>query len=151
MFALKVWRVAITKSGSSELLKIYNQCLNLFKNWYCSYSKKPFISFNISITTWLCTVESYEQMSQSSNFNGNDLMVLFSWGSSHLINKLSLISSLNSFASEVKISVWLNSIEQLHSSRWLDIADFLTLRGFPVKFNMLSRFKKLSRFKMLYS
>ena len=35
-----------------------------------------------------------QQRSQSKSFNGNDLMVLFNWGWSRLINKLSLIRSL---------------------------------------------------------
>ena len=36
-------------------------------------------------------------MSQSNSFNGNDLMVLFKWGWSRLINKSSLRRSLNLF------------------------------------------------------
>ena len=39
--------------------------------------------------------EIYKRRSHSKSFNGNDLMVLFNWGWSRLINKLSLISSLN--------------------------------------------------------
>ena len=59
-------------------------------------------------------------------------MVLFNWGCSRLINKLSLIRSLNLFVSEARISKWSKSIEQLHSSRWSDTADCLThLRRFP--------------------
>ena len=46
----------------------------------------------------------YQQRSQSEIFNGNGLMVLFNWGWSHLINKLSLIRSLNLFVSEARIS-----------------------------------------------
>ena len=49
--------------------------------------------------------EIYQQRSQSKSFNGNDLMVLFNWGWSHLINKLSLIRSLNLFASEAGFPV----------------------------------------------
>ena len=64
-------------------------------------------------------------------FNGNDLMVLFNWGLSRLINKLSLIRSLNLFPSEARISKRSKSIDQLHSSRWSDTADYL--RRFPVK------------------
>ena len=61
-------------------------------------------------------------------------MVLFNWGWSRLINKLSLIRSLNLFASEARILKWSKSIEQLYSSRWSDTADCLThLRCFPVK------------------
>ena len=60
--------------------------------------------FQYFITTYLCTVEIYQEMFQSNSFNGNDLMVLFSWGWLRLINKLSLIRSLNLFASETRIS-----------------------------------------------
>ena len=61
-------------------------------------------------------------------------MVLFNWGWSHLINKLSLIRSLKLFASEARISKWSKSIEELHSSRWSDTADCSThLRRFPAK------------------
>ena len=59
--------------------------------------------FQYFITTCVCMVEIYQQMFQSNSFNGNDLMVLFSWGWSRLINKLSLIRSLNLFASEARI------------------------------------------------
>ena len=61
-------------------------------------------------------------------------MVLFNWGWSRLINKLSLMKSVNMFASEARISKRLKSIEQLHSRRWSDTADCLThLRRFLVK------------------
>ena len=61
-------------------------------------------------------------------------MVLFNWGWSRLINKLSLIRRLNLFALEARISKWSKSIEQLHSSSWSATADCLThLRRFPVK------------------
>ena len=80
------------------------------------------------------TDEIYQRRSQSKSFNGNDLMILFSWSWSRLINKLSLIKSLNLFASEARISKLSKSMEQLHSSRWSDTADCLThLRRFPVK------------------
>ena len=46
--------------------------------------------FQYFITTCLCAVEIYQQMFQSNSFNRNDLMVLFNWGWSCLINKLSL-------------------------------------------------------------
>ena len=59
--------------------------------------------FQYFITTGVRTVEIYQEMFQSNSFNGNDLMVLFNWGWSHLINKLSLIKSLNLFASEARI------------------------------------------------
>ena len=62
--------------------------------------KYTFYQFQYFITTCLCTVEIY----QANSFNGNDLMVLFNWGCSRLINKLSLIRSLNLFASEARIS-----------------------------------------------
>ena len=55
--------------------------------------------FQYLITTYLCMVEIYQEMFQSNSFNGNDLMVLFNWGWSRLINKLSLIRSLNMFVS----------------------------------------------------
>ena len=88
-------------------------------------------------TTCLCLVGIYQEIFQSNSFNGNDLMVLFNWGWSRLINKLSLIRSLNLFASEARISKWSKSIEQLHSSRWSDIADCLTLlRRFPAKLDI---------------
>ena len=94
--------------------------------------------FQYFITTCLCTVEIYQEMFQSNSFKGNDLMVLFNWGWWRLINKLSLIRSLNLFASETRISKWLKSIEQLHSSSWSDTADCLTLlRCFPVKLDIL--------------
>ena len=68
------------------------------------------------------------------SFNGNDLMVLFNLVWSRIINKLSLIRSLNLFASEARISKRSKSTEQLHSSRWSDTVDCLThLRRFPVK------------------
>ena len=56
------------------------------------------------ITTSLCLAEIYQQVFQPCSFNENDLMVLFIWGWSHLMNKLSLISSLNLFVSEARIS-----------------------------------------------
>ena len=73
-----------------------------YKNWYYSYSNIPFICFNISITTCLCTAEFYLQMYQSNSFNGNDLMILLNWGWSCLLNKFLLIRSLNFFASDTK-------------------------------------------------
>ena len=85
-------------------------------NGYYSFSNAPFISFSISVATCLCTVELYQQMSQSNTLNGNDLVVLFNWDWLRLMNKLSLIRSLNLFASEARISKY-QSIEQLHSSR----------------------------------
>ena len=48
-----------------------------------------FYQFQYFITTCLSTVELYQEMFQSNSFNGNDLMVLFNWGWSRLINKLS--------------------------------------------------------------
>ena len=60
--------------------------------------------FQFCITTCLCMVEIYQQMFQSNSLNGNDLMVLFNWGWSRFINKLSLIRSLNLFLSEARIS-----------------------------------------------
>ena len=54
-----------------------------------------FYQFQYFITTCLCTVEIYQEIFQSNSFHGNDLMVLFDWGWSRLINKLSLTRSLN--------------------------------------------------------
>ena len=59
--------------------------------------------FQYVITTCPCMMEIYKQMFQSNSFKGNDLMVLFKWGWSCLINKLSLIKSLNLFVSETEI------------------------------------------------
>ena len=61
-------------------------------------------------------MEIYQLMSQSKNFNGNDLMVLFNWGWLHLVNKLSLIRSLNLFTPVARISQELKSIQRLHSN-----------------------------------
>ena len=61
-------------------------------------------------------MEIYQLMSQSKSFNGNDLMVLFNWGRLHLVNKLSLIGSLNLFTPVARISQELKSIQRLHSS-----------------------------------
>ena len=63
----------------------------------------PFISFNIS-KQHAHTDEIYQRSSQSKSFNGKDLMVLFCWGWSRLISKLSVIRSLNLFASEARTS-----------------------------------------------
>ena len=54
-----------------------------------------FYQFQYFITTCLCMVEIYQEMFQSNSFNGNDLMVLFNWRWSRLINKHSLIRNLN--------------------------------------------------------
>ena len=89
------------------------------------------------ITTCLCLVEIYQYIFQSNSFNGNDLMVLFNYGWSRLTSNLSLMRSLNLLASEDRISKWLRSIEQLHSSSLSDIADCLTLlRRFPIKLDI---------------
>ena len=96
-----------------------------------------FYQFQYFITTCLCLVKIYQEIFQSNSFNGIDSMVLLNWGWSRLINKLSLIRSLNLFASKARISKWSKSIQQLHSSRWSDIADCLTLlRHFPVKLDI---------------
>ena len=63
-----------------------------------------FHQFQHFITTCLCIVDIYQQMFQSKSPNGNDLMVLFNWGWSHLIDKLSVKRSLNLLASEARIS-----------------------------------------------
>ena len=63
-----------------------------------------FYQFQYFITICLCLVEIYQESFQSNSFNGNDLMVLFNWDWSRLINKLSLIRSLSLFASEARIS-----------------------------------------------
>ena len=81
-------------------------------------------------------MEIYLEIFKSNSFNWNDLMVLFNWGWSRLINKLPLIS-LNLFASESRIPKWSKSIEQFHPSRSSDTADCLTLlRHFPVKLDI---------------
>ena len=49
-------------------------------------------------------MEICQEIFQSNSFNGNDLMVLFNKGWSRLINKLSLIKSLNLFVLEARIS-----------------------------------------------
>ena len=54
-----------------------------------------FYQFQYFIITCLCTEEIYQEMFQSNSFNANDLMVLFNWCWSPLINKLSVIKSLN--------------------------------------------------------
>ena len=46
----------------------------------------------------------YQRRFQPKSFNENDWMVLFNWGWSRLINKFSLIRSLNLFTSETRIS-----------------------------------------------
>ena len=61
-----------------------------------------FYQFQYFITTCLCTVEIYQEMLQSNSSNGNYLMVLFNWGLTRLMNKLSLIRSLNLFATEAR-------------------------------------------------
>ena len=61
-----------------------------------------FYHFQYFIIACLCTVEIYLEMFKLNSFHGNDLMVLWDW--SRLINKLSLIRSLNLFASEARIS-----------------------------------------------
>ena len=98
----------------------------MIKNWYY-HIKMHLISVSIFIATSLCTVEIYQEMFQSNSFNGNDLMVLFNWGRSCLINKLSLIRNLNLLVSEVRLSKSSKFIEQLHSSKWSDTADCLIL------------------------
>ena len=82
-------------------------------------------------------MEIYLEIFKSNSFNWNDLMVLFNWGWSRLINKLPLIRSLNLFASESRIPKWSKSIEQFHPSRSSNTADCLTLlRHFPVKLDI---------------
>ena len=72
--------------------------------------------FQHFVTTCLSTVEIYQEIFLSNSFNRNDLMVLFNWGWSRLIYKLSLIRILNLLAPETRISKWSKSIEQLHSA-----------------------------------
>ena len=94
--------------------------------------------FQYFITTCLCTMEIYQQIFQSNSLNKNDLMVLFNWGWSCLINKLSLIRSLKLFLSGARIPKWSKPIEQFHSSIWSDTADCLIfLVRFPVKLDIL--------------
>ena len=134
-FSLKFWLFGLTKRASSEILKILlviDMCLktDTIPLQYTLHQFQYFI-------THLCTVDIYQQILQSNSFNENDLMVLFNWGWSRLINKLTLIKTLNLLASEARISKWSKSIEQLHSRRWSDTADCLTLlRRFPVKLDI---------------
>ena len=76
-----------------------------------------FYQFQYFVTTCLCTAKIYQEMLQSNSFNRNDLMVWFNWSWSCLVNTLSLIRSLNLFASGARIPKWSKPIEQLHSSR----------------------------------
>ena len=108
--------------------------MNVFKNWYYSITIR-FYQFQYFIAACLCLAAIYQEIFQSNN--GNDLMILFNWDWSRLINKLYLIRSLNLLVSEASISKWSKSIEQLHSSRWSGTADCLTLlRCFPVKLDI---------------
>ena len=75
----------------------------------------------------------YQQRSQSEIFNGNGLMVLFNWGWSHLINKLSLIRSLNLFASETRISKWSVTFSDNQVDGQILLILLTLLRCFPVK------------------
>ena len=101
------------------------------ENFYNTF----FYQFHFFITTCLCFVEIDHKI---FHFNWNDSMVLFKWGWWRLINKPSLIRSLNLFASEARIWKWSKYIEQLHSSRWSEIHDCLTLiRCFQVKLDNL--------------
>ena len=95
-----------------------------------------FYQFQYFITTCLCLVQIYQKILQWNSFNRKDLMVLFDWDWSCLINKLSLKRSLNMYQ---RLEYQNNqSIEQLHSSWWSDTADCLTLlRCFPVKLDIL--------------
>ena len=104
--------------------RIIGTNLKILKKRYYSYSKIPLINFNVSITTYLRTMDFYLEMPKSNSF---DLIVLFNWGWSRFMNKRSLIRSLNLFASEAKISKWSKSIEQLHSIKWADTADTICL------------------------
>ena len=118
---LQCWCFALTKRASWEILKIFTI---LFFN-----------QFHFFITTCLCFVEIDHKI---FHFNWNDSMVLFKWGWWRLINKPSLIRSLNLFASEARTWKWSKYIEQLHSSRWSEIHDCLTLiRCFQVKLDNL--------------
>ena len=74
-----------------------------------------FYQFQYFIKTCLCAVEIYQETFQSHSFNRIDLVVLFNWGWSRLINKLSLIKGLVMFATETGIIKGSKSIEQLNS------------------------------------
>ena len=98
--------------------------------------ENTFYQFQYFTTKFLCMVEIYQEMFQSCSFNRNDVMVLFKWAWSRLINKLSLIS-LKVLVSEARISKWSKSFEQVHSSRCSDTSDCLTLlRGSPDKLDI---------------
>ena len=76
-------------------------------------------------------------------------MVLFSWGLSRLINKLSLIRRLNLFTSEARISKWSKSIEQSHSSIWSDTERiFITEQRIQLVWWLENNFK-FTKFKLL--
>ena len=122
----------LPKKASSKIMRIL-QVNNIWvylrtDNILLQYTLHQFQYFK---TTCLCRVEIYQQMFQTNSFNGYNLMVLFNWGWSRLVSKLSLMRTLNLLASEARISKWLM---QLCSSRWSDPADCLTLlRWFPGK------------------
>ena len=85
------------------------------------------------MTTYLCTVEFYQKISQSNRFKENALMVLFNWGRSRLMNEVSLIRSLILFPTEAKYQYnqgLLNSYNQLNVQIPLTVS---SLRCFPVK------------------
>ena len=98
----------------------------MFRNWYYSITIHP-SSVSVFHSNMLMDGNNYQQIFQTNNFNGNDLMVFFNWGWSGLISKLSLIRSLNLLASEGRIWKWSKSIEQLYSRKWSDTAYCVTL------------------------
>ena len=69
-----------------------------------------------------------------------------------LIIKLSLIASLNLFASRAIISEWWKSVKELHRSRWSDTTDCLShLRRSPVKLEIPMCSVALTAQKMKFS
>ena len=119
--------------------------MQLIKTWNYSYYNTPFNSFNIFITTCLCTVENYQQC-----LDQIALMEMTSW--SRLIIKFSLIASLNLFASGAIISEWWKSVKELHWSRWSDTTDCLShSRRFPVKLEIPMCSVALTAQKMKFS
>ena len=78
--------------------------LRVMFNSISQYCNAPFISFNITITTCLCTVKYVSECLIQ--------IALTEMVWSRLINKPSLISSLNLFAPVARISKWSKCIQQ---------------------------------------
>ena len=131
MFFLKFFDVFLLPKKHHQnywkFLQVNNRCLKT-DTFLLQYT---FYQFQYFITTCL------HGRNLSTKFSVKNFLTEMTWrlwGWSRLINKISLLRSLNLFALEARILKWSKSIEQLHSSRWWDTADCLThLRHFPVK------------------